>query len=202
MKHMTANSTPTATQIPQSAKRQIFDLQIEQHTHDEAYHREIARLSLHQRLNHMALHFAKYAGKVASAQNSEIPTIYTDTFIIGLSSANILNAELWDHLESGGDAHESLFEFGLSLMLRRSNSYASPEGLLKETVIAAGRVAAACEKIDHLEDIPFRAEIKAGVARLSEIAIAVLASYGIDPARAVRERLAAVKTRLKLHGHV
>src|ERR1700744_5090150 len=86
-----------------SAKNILFELQIEQHHHDENYHREIARLSMHQRLNHMALHFAKYAGKIACAENlTEVAPVYVDTLIIALSTANILNVEIWDHL-----AHDS-----------------------------------------------------------------------------------------------
>src|SRR5262249_6447012 len=79
-----------------SAKHALFELQVEQHRHDETYHREIARLTLHQRLNHTALHLAKCAGKVAAADNVESMTpVYVDTFIIALSTASILNIELW-----------------------------------------------------------------------------------------------------------
>src|SRR5260221_65663 len=37
-----------------AAGKLMFELQVEQHHHDETYHREIARLPMHHRLNHMA----------------------------------------------------------------------------------------------------------------------------------------------------
>src|SRR5437870_3927471 len=78
-------------------------LQLEQFRHDETYHREITRLTVHQRLNHMALHFAKYVGLIASEahQNSDeqrLNRAIIDGFIIGLSTANVLNLKLSDHL--------------------------------------------------------------------------------------------------------
>ena len=42
--------------ICSSAADELFALQVAQLKHDEYYHREIARLTVHARLNHMALH--------------------------------------------------------------------------------------------------------------------------------------------------
>src|SRR5690348_13763017 len=100
-------------QTEASAKNILFELQVEQHQHDETYHREIARLSLHQRLNHMALHFAKYTGKVAAAPTIEVATpVFVDTLVIALSTANVLNVELWDLLEHQGQEYPGLIAFG------------------------------------------------------------------------------------------
>jgi hypothetical protein len=186
-----------------SAKEALFALQVEQHHHDEGYHREIARLSLHQRLNHMALHFAKYAGKIAATRDKEaLAKVYIDVFVIGLSTANILNAELSELVDQDRLEHPGLIPLGLSLAAEMKHEVASYDSLVRETAIAAGQIAAACEKIDHLEDIPFRAEIKRGVGRLATIALAFVSSEGIDMAEAVRARLADVKRRLKLHGRM
>lgn len=186
-----------------SAKNALFELQVEQHRHDETYHREIARLSLHQRLNHMALHFAKYSGKIAGADRIEsvIPA-YVDTLIIALSTANIINTEIWDLLEHGGQEYPGLLSFGRFLGQQISGVLQDRNELLRETAIATGIVAAACEKIDHLEEIPFRSEIKRGLARLATLSLGIIAAKGVDPAVAVHERLANVKSRLKLHGRI
>jgi hypothetical protein len=186
-----------------SAKKILFELQVEQHHHDETYHREIARLSLHQRLNHMALHFAKYTGRVAAAVRVEdaVPE-YVDTLIIGLSTANVLNIEIWDILEHEGREFPGLLAFGRSLAQRVGTMLRERNELLRETSIAAGRIAAACEKIDHLEEISFRAEIKFGLAKLVTLSLVVIASNGLDPAIAVRTRLNKVKERLRLHGRI
>ena len=72
-------------------------LQWEQFEHDEKYHREIARLTVQDRLKHMALHFAKYSGGLAAGPDeAELRRLVTDIFVIALSSANILNVRLAD----------------------------------------------------------------------------------------------------------
>lgn len=185
-----------------SARKILFELQVEQHKHDENYHREIARLSLHQRLNHMALHFAKYTGKIAATNNTTtLRHIYVDTLIIALSSANILNVELWELLETDEREYPGLLAFGRALALTVPPC-SDQTALIAQTAVATGKIAAACEKIDHLEEISFRTEIKAGVAMLSTIALAYLAQQGCDPAISVRQRLGEVKQRLKLHGRI
>lgn len=184
------------------AKAVLFELQVEQHLHDETYHREIARLPLHGRLNHMALHFAKYAGKVAANKDpAVIIRVYVDTFIIALSTANILNLELWELVKVGDHEFPSLLTFGRTLGSSMANEITYP-AIIRETAIATGQIAAACEKIDHLEEISFRKEISQGIARLSNLSLAFIALQGVEPAQAVRERLAGVKQRLKLHGRV
>lgn len=196
-----SNPNTIISSSPSSARRILFELQVEQHHHDEVYHREIARLSLHQRLNHMALHFAKYTGKVATADEDCVP-VYTDFLIIVLSTANVLNAELWELLELGDQEYAGLLGLGRAIAIQESPALENPQALLRATAIAAGRVAAACEKIDHLEEVSFRSEVKAGIARLARLSLAVLAQQGKDPGDVVKERLAGVKQRLKLHGRI
>ena len=186
-----------------SAEKILFELQVEQHHHDEIYHREIARLSMHQRLNHMALHFAKYTGKIAGIEDaSELLAVYVDTLIIGLSTANILNIDLWDIVEPSNREFIGLSAFGRSLAVDMPSLIDDHSVLLRSTAISAGRMAAACEKIDHLEEIPFRTEMKIALASLCRIALAVIAQGNEDPADAIRKRLNGVKRRLKLHGRI
>jgi hypothetical protein len=186
-----------------TARAELFALQVEQHQHDEIYHREIARLSLHQRLNHMALHFAKYTGKIAVAKDSTtLSAVYVDVLIIALSTANVVNVELFDLLERDGREFAGLPTFARSLAADMQSVIGDRHVLLRETAVAAGRMAAACEKIDHLEEISFRAEIGNSIAQFGSIALAVLSLHGIDPVQAVRDRLGGVKERLKLHGRI
>ena len=186
-----------------SAEKILFELQVEQHEHDEKYHREIARLSMHQRLNHMALHFAKYTGKVAASKDPPvILSVYVDTLIIAISTANILNIELWEVLGQHGREYPGLLAFGRSLTADMNIDAADHSALLSKTAIAVGRIAAACEKIDHLEDVSFRSEIKLGLADIAAFALAYIATAGADPAYVIRQRLGTVKQRLKLHGRI
>ena len=186
-----------------SAKKILFELQVEQHHHDEKYHREIARLSVHQRLNHMALHFAKYTGKIAASSDpATLLPVYVDVLVISLSTANVLNIELWDLLGQDDQESPGLLAFGRLLAVGLIGEAEDHALLVRKTAVASGRIAAACEKIDHLEEISFRAEIRNGIAQISALSLAYISSQGIDAARAIRHRLETVKQRLKLHGRI
>ena len=53
-----------------------------------------------------------------------------------------------------------------------------------------------------MEEISYRSDIKRELGRLAALALATIALHGGDPAAAVRERLAGVKGRVKLHGRI
>lgn len=160
-------------------------LQLEQFKHDEAYHREIARLNTQDRLKHMALHFAKYAGNLAEAGEDEtaLKKAVTDTFIIAVSTANTLNVRL------------SEFIVGTAKSVR---SMSFPTLL----AVYAGRMAAACEKMDHLEDIAFRPIIRDSAVALVEAAVEEADRHGWSIGDLVRTRLAAVKQKMIFHGRL
>jgi hypothetical protein len=186
-----------------SAQQVLFELQVEQHKHDETYHREIARLSLHQRLNHMALHFAKYTGKIGAAERiADTVPVYVDILIIAISTANILNIELWELVEAHESDYSTLQTFARKLASEIPTAIDDHIDLFRETAIASGRMAAACEKIDHLEEINFRAEIRYSLVPLVCLSLAVMADQGVDPAEAVHTRLEKVKQRLRLHNWI
>lgn len=163
----------------------LDQIQLEQFKHDEMYHREIARLSTQDRLKHMALHFAKYAGNLAEADADEaaIKKTVIDTFIIAVSTANILNLRLSDVVQQG-DSNDCGFGFARTLTIR------------------AGKMAAACEKLDHLEDFPFRPTIRESAVALIEAAAREAVIRGWDIADLVRLRLAGVKQKMIFHGQL
>ncbi len=131
--------------IHSSAADELFALQVAQLRHDEFYHREITRLTVHARLNHMALHFAKYVGQLAGAievnDRALIRRTITDAFVIALSSANTLNLSLGVSIPSASDAR-SLTELG-RMLSKDSNGQ---NRLLSSFAIPAGHIARACEK--------------------------------------------------------
>lgn len=139
----------------------FFDrLQLEQFQHDELYHREISRLPTQVKLKHMALHFAKYAGNLMESRGDPdaLKRIVTDVFVIATSTANTLNVRLADELVIGADEAFN------------TDSIAAMSAAL---IINAGRMAAACEKLDHLEDYPFRPVIKAAAIELLQASLNV-----------------------------
>jgi hypothetical protein len=56
-------------------------------------------------------------------------------------------------------------------------------------------MAAACEKIDHLEAFPFRDELEKAVLRLSQIALIAADANNLDLLSAVRERRKEIRGR-------
>ena len=183
----------------------LFRLQMEQFEHDERYHREIARLNMHHRLNHMALHFAKYAGKLVEADDDreKIQKTVTDTFIIALSCSNTLNFRMWDRVRPSSDAvAEDLVNLGWQLQEAVGGAPTGTAELARWVTVAAGRMAAACEKVDHLEPYPFRQAIEESVANLVKGCFVFASPQGWDLARLVRGRLQGVKEKSILHGYL
>lgn len=158
-------------------------VQLAQFKHDEMYHREICRLSTQDRLRHMTLHFAKYAGSLQDEPDSkQFRRIAVDTLIIAVSCANILNVDLASALHGAhppATAH-AIFSRRLS--------------------IAAGKMAAACEKLDHLEDFPFRSTLRDETLAILRACIALFASEGWEPVREMTDRLLPIKGKSIFHG--
>lgn len=179
---LTAVKTAGANVAPITAE-ELDSLQWEQFQHDEKYHREIARLSVQDRLKHMALHFAKYAGAlIEAADSTTLQRIVTDTFIIAVSSINTLNVRLTDALQTESDK--------------------STRPFVDELAVQAGRMAAACEKLDHMEDFPFRPTVRAAATNLVCTAMAEADAQGWNLPDLVRRRLAGVKQKMIFHGRI
>lgn len=160
-------------------------VQLAQFKHDEKYHREISRLTVQDRLRHMALHFAKYAGRLQEdCADLTFKRMATDALIIAISSANTLNIDL------------------TAKGLDRVSSNATREAFTKRLAIAAGRMAGACERLDHLEDFPFRAAITAEVLSILSACIDLFDAEGWELAEERENRLAPVKAKSIFHGKI
>jgi hypothetical protein len=158
-------------------------VQLAQFEHDEKYHREISRLSVQDRLRHMALHFAKYAGRLqGDLTDPQFQRIATDSLIIAISSANTLNIDLGAKAFGG------------------EHSNAPRDTFAKRLTVAAGRMAGACERLDHLEDFPFRPAITDEVLAILGACLDLFEAEGWSPAKEMEERLAPVKAKWIFHG--
>jgi hypothetical protein len=187
------------------AAAQLFELQIEQLRHDEKYHKEIARLTVQHRLNHMALHLAKYLGVIASAAGSDpeaqsLARAIVDSLIITLSTANILNLRISERLIERGKVYTDIS--ALALHFAEQLERVDPASLVHAMAIPVGRMAGACEKADHLEAFPFRETLIDCVVEIAKVLLAAMAVARIDPAPAIRTRLQSVKERSIFHGHM
>ncbi|MEQ8835977.1 MAG: hypothetical protein RID07_04155 [Lacipirellulaceae bacterium] len=140
---------------------------------------------MQDRLRHMALHFAKYAGRLSDHPDKKVVKKTTiDTLIIAVSCANILNMDLSKKPLRPAGEEMGLNEFSRSL------------------TVAAGKMAGACERIDHLEDFPFRKVIAEQVQVILAAAIAFMVSNGWDVVSVVENRLAGVKAKSIFHGRL
>lgn len=158
-------------------------VQLAQFRHDEAYHREISRLTIHDRLKHMVLHFAKYAGRLLAAPDDQTFRQTTvDTFIIAVSCANILNLSVDKQSPLPASAVEGRDWFA------------------RELAITAGKMATACEKMDHLEDFPFRQTMVSETLGLLGALVALFNSEGRDAVVEMNNRLADIKKKSIFHG--
>ena len=190
--------------VPKLVSDELFQLQLEQFRHDEIYHREISRLTVHHRINHMALHFSKYSGQIAelydAPDDASLEQTITDTFIIGLCSANTLNMRIADQIDECGEVSvRDMADLGAALAKTEKIKNFDPLWFLKTMAIWAGRMAKGCESIDHLESFPFNEHIKESVTNICKTALIAASLQNIDLSRAVRTRLAGVKERLIFH---
>lgn len=158
-------------------------VQFAQFEHDEKYHREISRLTVQDRLKHMALHFAKYAGRLFEPlDEATFKRTAVDTMIIAVSCANILNLAV---------DREKLPETAALL---------SREQFTRDLAISAGKIATACEKLDHLEEFPYRQALRAEILQLLGSLIALFESERWKPTLEMHARLAGVKKKSIFHG--
>jgi hypothetical protein len=182
----------------------MLDLQREQFDHDERFHRDIARLNVDARLKHMALHFCKYTGQFASILDrpESIPLRFktiTDSFIISLCSANALNFNLAEYVAPHLGGTATLRDLGLHLAHQLYPAAKLDDvWLMSAHAIYAAKMAAACEKIDHLEAFPFRDELQKAVLRLCQIALIAACTNNLDLLSAVRERRKEIRARSSL----
>ncbi|HEV2681021.1 MAG TPA: hypothetical protein VGV14_11015, partial [Rhodanobacter sp.] len=176
---------------------ELLDLQWRQFKHDERYHRDILSLSVADRIRHMTLHFSKYAGlltDVCGADDPIVERIIVDCFIIVLASANTLNANLQRILCIDG---LSLNEFGRqsALAMERPAADHGVFWFLNQLVRHTGRMAKACESLDHLENVAFREMLVINVTQISRIVIAEAVSRGHDLEQLMLDRLDQVERK-------
>ncbi len=176
---------------------ELFDLQKEQLEHDSKYHRDICILNVHQRMNHYALHFAKYSGYFVEAlrlsDNEKFCQAIVDSFIITLATANTLNVDLGANADKMTDGGE----------LIGYDRYKTDENdrlpFVLSFVETTGRLAKACESVDHLEPYPFRQEMTSCAKSILYLVMKQSSTLDLDLPKETRKRLATVKERNIFH---
>ncbi|MDW3182657.1 hypothetical protein [Roseobacter sp.] len=152
-------------------QNQILDWQRDQYEHDMRNHFDIISLHKNDRLKHYAMHFAKYAGRLArgDAEPKSIDRTFVDALLVCLSASNTLHQEL---------RHQPM----------RSNST-----FFMRITDASGRVNDAGEKIDHLE--PFIDIAREGNQDIFDALLDYSAAQHLDVDSCLLERRQELKKR-------
>lgn len=143
-------------------KRSVFDLQKEQHIHDQIYHQDVMCLGIKDRAKHLVLHFVKYVANLENAQ-SDIDRMknLTDFMICVLSMANLLNIDL-------NEIEDQLAENSLITII--------------------GQMAKACEALDHMEPFPSREVLTFELKKLFHSVLNQAQSYKLDLHKSIAMR--------------
>lgn len=164
-------------------RQDLLELQWRQLNHDELYHREIARLSVGDRMKHMTLHLAKYLGHIAEADAAGTcvdPQHLVDVYIICLSAANVVNLDLASNFKSQSGEARTVLELGKELNGDRSAGIPNITGFARDLAIGVGRLAKACESLDHVETFAFRESMQRGILSIFSLVVAECAHRDLD----------------------
>jgi hypothetical protein len=180
-------------------QEQLLALQWAQLKHDEAYHKDVAILPLAQRIRHMALHYAKYTGRLFEAADTGdrvcLLRTLTDAFVITLASANTLNQDLGRELGDVAAGCASLVDLGAQLVTSLPRDDADPLWVVRAFARYNGQLAKVCEAWDHLESVPFRDTMKSCNLALLKAVLAEASARGLNLTDAFRSRIREVETR-------
>lgn len=168
-----------------SAATELTKFQLEQLQHDEFAHKDILCLPIQTRIKHMVLHFSKYVGKLVEARELQsremLVSTIVDTWIIVLASANMLNLKLSERLNSEDRTYQNLNSLGQTFVDSHCIASSDPFDLaLFELGKSTGKMAKACESLDHMEGFSSRESLEEGVLEIARLSLAVSARLQIN----------------------
>ena len=142
----------------------------------------------------MALHFLKYAGKIADAKEREdqaaLAAVMTDTIIICLATANALNVSLGVPLTCRANDLQDLCDRLVPDV--SSNVF---DSALTALVKIAGRMAKAIESTDHLEKGNPREILDAEIVSLTAAMLGIVGRLHVPLSDAIQGRWHAVESK-------
>lgn len=183
-------------------RQRLLELQWQQMNHDELYHREIARLTVGDRMKHMALHLAKYLGQMLEAEEADgcDDQQLVDAYIICLSAANTVNLDLGKFFSGLGAGVSSLAELGRHLIDKSEMHGANGGTFTRDFGIRVGRLAKACESLDHVEAFAFREKMHESISAIFELLVCESYRRGLELEGATLTRQDGVRKRHPFDG--
>lgn len=149
----------------------------------------------------MTLHFAKYTGYFTCAKQKRDRNLFDrtliDAFIIVLASANCLNVSLTERLDAGDMAkYLDLGRIGQALARQLLQGQGDQfEYSATALAIHSGRMAKACEALDHLEGLDFRGELERSLLEIARVVVAMASYLGIDLEARTMERWRSIEQK-------
>ncbi len=168
--------------------RTLAALQQQQQSHDELAHRDILELPTDRRMTHMALHFAKYSGRLIALDFLDRPAVerlIVDSIIICLTAANAIGLDLANEFEAGAELGRLAEDY------ERWSPFAPaalPMWLGSSMAIENAKFSKACEAFDHRETFPYGEVWQAGVLAILRLCLAAAGRLSFDLASAIAAR--------------
>ena len=162
----------------------LLDLQRRQHEHDLRVHQDVFYLPYPDRIRHLTFHLAKYAGRLARepVTAAEVSRTIVDAFIVALSAADVLKINCATAMAKWADpgAHRTLIELGRALSVGDNAPGNVPERYFRALADIAGRMAKACESLDHMEPVPYREVLSTALIDLCRATLTAAAPLDLD----------------------
>ena len=182
-----------------SATKILRNLQARQREHDVRAHQDIYYLPYPGRMKHLTFHVSKYAGRLAKGNlpGAEFNRTLVDTFIITLSAADVLRIDFSEVLNRWAKVteHADLTSLGLALREQDCRVDDLQDWYFRKLADVAGRMAKACESLDHMEAVPYRDVLSEAVIDLCRATIATSATLSLDLVMAVGQRWEAIESQ-------
>jgi len=171
----------------------IRKLQMHQRERYTCVHHDISCFPYPERIKHLTLHLAKYAAALAHEYNTPTEFIRTvvDVFIVCLSAAEILEIDLSNVAEKWGAStadQSPLIKPGLAIWERESKVDVRQGSYFRDLSIIVGRMAAACEALDHRESVHYRSVLHDPIVELCRISFIMASALSLDLMSAVTGR--------------
>jgi hypothetical protein len=179
--------------------RLLRELQTAQREHDVKAHKDVYFLPNQDRIKHLTLHIAKYAGRMSRKEvtKREVAATLVDGFIITLSAAECLGIELSASLGEllSLDQHSDLKSLGLDLSKSEGIGLDFNDWYFRKLADTAGRMSKACEALDHIESFPYREVLSSAAVDLCRTSLIAAAILDVNLDTAVRERWREIESK-------
>lgn len=162
----------------------LRNIQARQREHDIRAHQDIYYLPSPARMNHLTLHITKYAGRLAQKDVavSELKRTIVDAFIIALSAADLLRIDFTEALGIRSQITEQndFMSLGFALRGQDCGSECVEDWYFRKLAEVAGKMAKACESLDHMESVPYREVLSEAILDLCRATLAVSSMLSLD----------------------